>query len=206
MGAHSGQPIVDYSDGDFDSGQIGRVKGMIMKSARLASLVTVLPALLSADISAAPPSVKLALQMPVVSTAARQLEQIRSSTEPTTQLAWNNADYVDPGAATVIALIPGFFVHGLGHFYARDPVRGVILLGAQAGSVLWFFSETFVGMIEGDEEGSATGQIAAVSLYFGTWFYDFVHAGKAAENYNAKLHITLRQQHESTFLCATVSF
>ncbi len=152
------------------------------------------------------PSLQMLLEPPQMPRALEARSQPVLSTEPTSEMAWSNVDHVDPGAATVIALVPGFFVHGLGHFYARDPVRGVILLGAQAGSVLWFFSETFVGMIEGDKEGSATGQIAAVSLYFGTWFYDFVHAGKAAENYNAKLHITLRQQHESTFLCAAVSF
>jgi len=99
--------------------------------------------------------------------------------------------------ATLLAIFPGFLVHGCGHFYAGDVKTGFILLGTEGISVSCLF---LVGIADAfsnndsNERPALRGILLMSGLagFFGSWIYDMVHSGTAAENYNNKLinHIT----------------
>ncbi len=175
-----------------------------MTNAKAIAIALGLSLILVSRTDAGQPSLQMLLELPQMTKAVEARSQSVLSTEPTSEMAWSNADHVDPGAATVIALIPGFFVHGAGHLYARDYLRGTILLGVQAFSAVWFFKESFTGIIEGDEEGSATGQAIAVSLYFGSWLYDVFRAGVAAEKYNGRVQVAIHPERQGLLLVAGI--
>ncbi|HER00073.1 MAG TPA: hypothetical protein ENO22_12105 [candidate division Zixibacteria bacterium] len=47
----------------------------------------------------------------------------------------DNPSYKSEETAFMLALFPGFFIHGLGHFYAGDPSTGLVLLGIETVSI-----------------------------------------------------------------------
>lgn len=53
-------------------------------------------------------------------------------------LAVNHQDrfYKDPNKAFLLALFPGFLIHGEGHFYAGDSLMGNVLLTGEVVSVV----------------------------------------------------------------------
>jgi hypothetical protein len=105
--------------------------------------------------------------------------------------------YRDPSRAFLLGLFPGLLIHGYGHFYAKDKMTGVALLG---GEVL---SLTVIGIglaaknnpsgMSGGVFGSNNATITNTGqrmIIFGcigfgvTWLADMLHAPIAAKNYN----------------------
>ncbi len=102
-------------------------------------------------------------------------------------------NFKSPTDTLLIALIPGFFIHGLGHFYIGENKTGGILLGIEASG--WFVLLSYSmylgvrGLFEcslaGDPDcveseglqntGTVIGIIFAGS-FFGTWLYDVITA------------------------------
>jgi len=97
----------------------------------------------------------------------------------------------------LIAIFPGFFVHGLGHYYAKDYQTSRQL--RSIGEIGWLFSAIGGGLIVGgyylDENDDDKWQGTVYSLYgsgsfFGlvgvgylmvAWFYDMIDTPRAVE-------------------------
>ncbi len=116
-----------------------------------------------------------------------------------------------PFVAFGIAFIPGFFIHGLGHYYAGKPAVGTILLiagligagilligaiiavaaGALVGPgvILTIFTGTPVGIEEAAEAAKTALAFLNIGgvLFFGSWIYDFIFSPIACVLRNRKM-------------------
>jgi hypothetical protein len=98
-----------------------------------------------------------------------------------------DSDGKSPTVARVIGIAPG-----LGHMYAREPVRGLAVLGGMGG-ILVVGSLAMVGDClgngtTGDNECQSTdaiGNVTTVAL-LGLWGWSIYDAGRAAERTNAR--------------------
>lgn len=101
--------------------------------------------------------------------------------------------FKSPAGTLLIALIPGFFIHGLGHFYIGEKKTGGILLAIEVSG--WFvlssysiylgvrgFFECFLGgdpnCLESEglqNTGTVIGTIFVAS-FLGSWLYDVIAA------------------------------
>ena len=101
--------------------------------------------------------------------------------------------------AELIAIFPGFFVHGLGHYYAGDYATARQL--RRLGEVGWIFSGVSAGLIVGgyylDREDDEDDYQNIVYTLYGTgsffglvgvgyllvaWFYDMIDTPRALES------------------------
>jgi hypothetical protein len=101
-------------------------------------------------------------------------------------------------AAAFYALVPGFFVHGAGHFYGGDSRTGSLLLSTEVlgfifllGYPGWAVEELFGDMPEFMRSAYFSLGIATV-LFFGSWYYDIFHSPQAVKDYNEKLQMKNR--------------
>jgi hypothetical protein len=83
--------------------------------------------------------------------------------------------------AFVIASVPGFFIHGLGHYYIGDNKTGGWLLASEGASIILFYS-ALAGLAAHTDcpECHKTGinilGCSGLILFFGSWIIDFVDA------------------------------
>ena len=97
--------------------------------------------------------------------------------------------YYNPGIAFVTAFAPGFFVHGLGHYYTGDYQTAYTLFGIELLSI--GFTLNLIRILEEEEaEGSGfeffAGYIMAPVLFLGSWIYDWVRAPTICRQKNEK--------------------
>jgi hypothetical protein len=122
-------------------------------------------------------------------------------TEPQVSRQWGRNQPLSPGGATAYAIIPGFFVHGIGHLYAHDYRTGAILFGVQVVAGTWFIAEIFGPMMGRDHDPQASIAVATFAAYWVSWIYDIVHAGAAASQYNARFNVALQPERDGVQLC-----
>lgn len=116
-----------------------------------------------------------------------------------------------PLGATLMAIFPGFFVHGAGNMYAGKGVRGselleeeglgmgCLVLGAGLGG-LGYLAHTQADRAKNNVEmvfdrmGEATSFIGSAGFvgyglicFFDSWIRDIMEAGDAAESHNLEL-------------------
>ena len=100
-------------------------------------------------------------------------------------------EYKSESKATMLALFPGFFIHGMGHFYAEDLLTGSILLGVEIVSIPIFrawIKNTLNDNRHDDSSDSGNALLlTGIVLFLGSWVYDFAHADAAVRNYNKKI-------------------
>ncbi|MGB5105362.1 MAG: hypothetical protein WBP29_09735 [Candidatus Zixiibacteriota bacterium] len=101
---------------------------------------------------------------------------------------------LSPSTATLVAIFPGVLFHGIGHFYARDPKTGFVLLGIDLASKGVLFYESLKGLSEGFREQSDAVLWVCVSVNAVAWLYDIGHAGAAANNYNARFRFSVKSR------------
>jgi len=94
-----------------------------------------------------------------------------------------------PAQAFMIAFIPGFFVHGLGHYYIDEDRTGIKLLVVELVSIAIFYGvavSSLASMDSPKEEKADYGiwMIPALVLFFGSWMYDFTAAPAKAKKMN----------------------
>ena len=98
----------------------------------------------------------------------------------------------DPGKAILYAAIPGFVVHGAGHFYAGKTKTGLLLLGTEVLAFAFFvegalleFQESEGWTIEGPDPGVffAIGTV----LFYGSWLYDLFASPGEVKKRNEEL-------------------
>jgi hypothetical protein len=101
--------------------------------------------------------------------------------------------YKSPGAAFALALIPGFAIHGLGHYYIGDKGTGMAISFSEFLSVFFIASH-----MVGDDENSGKKHDRLIGLgtimFFVPWAYDFVASPIKANIMN--------KQHQAAFYLA----
>ncbi len=100
----------------------------------------------------------------------------------------------DPNVALFRAAVPGFFVHGAGHFYAGRRTTGIVLLACELVGCTFFTVgalDQAVSQLEGAHSSdgvSGEGLIVIGAILFvGSWTYDMIGAPLAVRKYNAAL-------------------
>jgi hypothetical protein len=112
-----------------------------------------------------------------------------------------SAPVLDPGVASTLAIVPGFLVHGSGHFYAGRPGTGALLLAAEVGSLYL----TYLGVQDiqaasqnadpadpdytGDTSQLSRGvgyAAVGIVIFLGSWLYDLAGAPIAVQEQEAK--------------------
>jgi len=99
-----------------------------------------------------------------------------------------------PTQAFWIAFVPGFFVHGLGHFYIGEYTNATLLFLCEV-TAMGIAIDTALRQLENrpkfPESDIAWRTIVVYALFFGSWIYDYIAAPIKAKKMNEK--------HESTF-------
>lgn len=88
-----------------------------------------------------------------------------------------------PNTALFYALVPGFVVHGAGHFYAGKPKVGVILLLAGTAGEVMVVGGGIGFAFSGSKVDTGTQMLIATGgiLFIGSWLYDVFVAPKVVE-------------------------
>jgi hypothetical protein len=99
----------------------------------------------------------------------------------------------DPNMALFYAVVPGFVVHGAGHFYAEAKTTGWILIGGEVISLGLLTYAIGVGIGESTNGSSSNGdaEIAGIiggTLFVSTWICDMIGAPLAVQRYNEGPH------------------
>jgi hypothetical protein len=91
--------------------------------------------------------------------------------------------------ATYRAVLPGFFIHGLGHFYAKDQTTGAVLYLTEVVGILFINNALHNGFSENQfaQRGNRYDIPIGLVAFFGSWLYDIATASSAVEKYNRKI-------------------
>jgi hypothetical protein len=114
----------------------------------------------------------------------------------------------DPILATVVALGPGLFVHGFGHYFTEDYKMGLLLTGMEIISIgimgFGIVENTQPDLFEvygvNEDQARTTGAwIFGIGLFtfLGTWLADIMMAGESAKQYNKEHNLEFKLQQES---------
>ena len=103
------------------------------------------------------------------------------------------------------AVFPGFFVHGTGHFYAKDTKMGLILLGIEVASVT---AITLEGLSRFDSANRQNDALVAVGVvgFFGSWAADILLVSKAVDRYNWHLETRINTGNRTALMAVCLSF
>lgn len=82
----------------------------------------------------------------------------------------------------LIALVPGFLIHGLGQFYAGRKDRALVLAGTEEAAIV-LGAQTGSGQTPPTRKENALGVASAV-LFAGGWLYDVITTPGAVEDWN----------------------
>ncbi|MDH4222977.1 MAG: hypothetical protein OEV55_05485 [candidate division Zixibacteria bacterium] len=96
----------------------------------------------------------------------------------------------DPREALFYAILPGFIVHGAGHFYAGKPKTGAFLVVGEVIGAGLIFLAGLASMP--DNNTSSSGGVDAiafigVSLFAVTWLYDIVESPFVVKRNNQRI-------------------
>jgi hypothetical protein len=98
--------------------------------------------------------------------------------------------YKNPGITLGLALVPGFVIHGFGHYYIEKPVMGTALLLIEIGSFFMVASQIDFGENSGRKSNYDITDLGTF-LFYGSWAYDFIASPIIANKMN--------KQHQAAF-------
>jgi hypothetical protein len=128
--------------------------------------------------------------------------EVREVKHTTTPSNWLEETYITPEAVEVKTLIaplspstaffralnPGILIHGSGHFYAKDTNMGMSLLSGEIVSLIVMGISLAEIMQPADNDESYTVSkvvmYCGVALFGGSWLYDLIFSGPAADRFN----------------------
>jgi hypothetical protein len=95
-----------------------------------------------------------------------------------------------PFKAFAIGFGPGFFVHGLAHYYAGNDKAGGWLLASEGASLFMFYYFVAAGIGTMDCEDCNRNGIyflgfSSAALFFGGWIFDFADAPHQVKKHKA---------------------
>jgi hypothetical protein len=96
----------------------------------------------------------------------------------------------DPNTALYYALVPGFFVHGAGHFYAGKSRTALALFGVEMLGLGFLYLGGLAGLPDGSTDNFTRQAVflsIAAGLFLGSWYYDVMNAPQAAREHNKEL-------------------
>ncbi|MBD3219320.1 MAG: hypothetical protein GF310_13685 [candidate division Zixibacteria bacterium] len=124
-----------------------------------------------------------------------------------------NASYKSEETAFFLALFPGCFIHGLGHYYAGDYLTGSILLGLEILSlslIIEYGASSALGNGEIENEFVTHSLLtASIIAFLGGWIYDILFVDNAVERHNNKIRAQISlpsDQHRGIKLSLGFSF
>jgi hypothetical protein len=96
------------------------------------------------------------------------------------------------GTALLLAIGPGFVIHGLGHAYAGDGVTFGVLLGCEVVGGYYLIDAFKRALDENSTDElsnteTALRASAIIVLFFGSWAYDIMFAPGAVEKHNEEV-------------------
>lgn len=99
-----------------------------------------------------------------------------------------------PNLALTYAVIPGFIVHGAGHFYAGRRTTGIVLLACEVVGCTFFtvgaLDQAVSHLEDAHPSDGASGEgliVIGTILFVGSWTYDMIGAPLAVQKYNQAL-------------------
>ncbi|MCJ7497692.1 MAG: hypothetical protein MUO78_06115, partial [candidate division Zixibacteria bacterium] len=93
----------------------------------------------------------------------------------------------NPNTALFYAAIPGFFVHGAGHFYANKPEIGSLLFISGMLGLGVYLKGSMTGLGENAKTNGGTLMATGAILFLGSWIYDMIKAPQIIEEQNNRL-------------------
>lgn len=113
----------------------------------------------------------------------------------------------DPNKAILYAAVPGFVVHGAGHFYAGKTKTGLVLLGTEVLSFAFLAVGALAEFGQSESGGKADVDprlffVSGTALFYGSWLYDlFASPGEVKKRNeellktkNMNIHFELKEQ------------
>jgi hypothetical protein len=98
----------------------------------------------------------------------------------------------DTSKAILYAAIPGFVVHGAGHFYAGKTKTGLLLLGTEVLSLAFLVVGALAEFGQSESGGKADVDpglffVSGTVLFYGSWLYDLFASPGAVKKRNEEL-------------------
>lgn len=146
-------------------------------------------------VSNSPKSISQAMDLAVRSNSLRYLntQEFGKIDNNKENKQMDSTQLKSPEVALLLAVFPGFIVHGAGHLYAKKPLTSVLLFGmGTIGGVMVISGSIRLGFAKGfsksgNETASAIVLVSGGILFFGSWIYDIVRAPKIIEEHNERL-------------------
>jgi len=131
-------------------------------------------------------SINLQLERPSSSLFAQQMED-SIGVERT-----NSTKLKNPNMAIFYAVVPGFLVHGAGHFYAGEKTTGWMLVAGEVlslGMMTYAVGAGFAEAMGGSDSSNDDDMIgiAGAILFISTWVYDLAGSPVAVQKRNRKI-------------------
>jgi len=131
-------------------------------------------------------SINLQLERPSSSLFAQQMED-SIGVERT-----NSTKLKNPNMAIFYAVVPGFLVHGAGHFYAGEKTTGWMLVageGLSLGMMTYAVGAGFAEAMGGSDSSNDDDMIgiAGAILFISNWVYDLAGSPVAVQKRNRKI-------------------
>ena len=92
-----------------------------------------------------------------------------------------------------MAIVPGFFVHGAGNFYAGNAKRGTAILFIGTLSTVAFVYGGIAGA-GGEGEMTTFGKIwmaTSITLFFGTWLWDIMTVQDSIQDRHQPVNLSI---------------
>ncbi|MDH4222976.1 MAG: hypothetical protein OEV55_05480 [candidate division Zixibacteria bacterium] len=93
----------------------------------------------------------------------------------------------NPNTALFYAAVPGFIVHGVGHFYAGKEKTAALLFVTELAGIALVSYSIYLGMGEIESEDTDKDYFVGLSgliLFAGSWMYDMIGAPKVVKKHN----------------------
>lgn len=131
-------------------------------------------------------SINLQLERPSSSLFAQQMEDSIGVGRT------NSTKLKNPNKAIFYAVVPGFFVHGAGHFYAGEKTTGWMLVAGEVlslGMMTYAVGAGFAASMGGAPPSNDDDMIgiAGAILFISTWVYDIAGSPVAVQKRNRKI-------------------
>jgi hypothetical protein len=118
-----------------------------------------------------------------------------------------------PFKAFLIGLVPGFFIHGLGHYYIEENKAGTWLLVSEGVSLSLMYYAAVGSIVECEDCNRSSYDFAGYTglvLFFGGWVVDFVDSPLRLARHKAKSvkvgDISLYTKNKILFLNYSIKF
>lgn len=133
-----------------------------------------------------------AMELSLKSNSLSYLYAMQSEKENSTYEEYKQSDTLklkNPNTALFYAAVPGFLIHGAGHFYAGKSKTGIILLATgTVGGIMIVAGGIGAGLPEGSNNtGPVITILSGGFLFFGSWFYDMFKAPKIVKEQNEQI-------------------